>query len=103
MGVFGLKLCISVYTIVDIHATKLQGDKVNISVAISIVNNLIMELTQQCDNLDVFLDEVLEERFTNNTLARDSTPITTYNYYDEIENPTCPSTSKKKNSPLKCK
>ena len=86
---FGLKFCI-VYTIVDTHATQLQGDKVNIYVAIFMVKNISMELIQQRDNFDEFWDEVLEERVTINKLAKENETITDYDYYDEIEEPTCP-------------
>ena len=51
---FGLKLSIALYTIVDKSTTTLQGDGVNISVALRMVRGLIDELSKKRDDFDNF-------------------------------------------------
>ena len=87
---FGLKLSIALYTIVDKSATNLQGDGVNISVALRMVRDLIDELTKKRDDFDDFWDEVVNERKTINELADDNEILQNFNIYDGIEEPQCP-------------
>ena len=68
-GIFRLKLCMSIYIIVDTHTTQLQVNNVNISVVMFIVKHLIWELVQHHNNFDVYWDEVLEKKNTLNKLT----------------------------------
>ena len=59
---FGLKLSIALYTIVDRSATTLQGDDVNISVALRMVRDLVEELSKKRDDFDNLWNEAIAER-----------------------------------------
>ena len=59
---FGLRLSITVYTIVDSHAIYLQGTDVNISSAMEILRNIVKELTVQKNDYEDFWKESLKER-----------------------------------------
>ena len=86
----GLRLSILLYKTVDHHAKNLQGDNVNISVAIKMVVTLVKELERHKDNFDNFWDEVIEERLLINESVNNIPIIRDFNAYDEIEAPVCP-------------
>ena len=86
----GLRLSILLYKTVDRHATMLQGDNVNISVAIRMVVSLVRELESHKDNFDEFWEKVIEERLQINESVNNNCIIRDFNAYDEIEQPSCP-------------
>ena len=87
---FRLKLRIKLYTIVDKHAKILQGDDVNISVALKMVRNLVKELKYQRDDHDSFWDDAITERNTINELANNNEILKNFTTYDGIQEPQCP-------------
>ena len=85
-----MKLSIALYTIVDRSATTLQGDDVNISVALRMVRDLVEELSKKRDDFDNFWNEAIAERKTINDLANDNEILQNFTIYDGIEEPQCP-------------
>ena len=90
---FGMKLCIRLYATVDSYSTKLQGDNVNISVAIHYVKKLVQELEAKRDNFEYFWEEVNDERKHVNDLVSLNETLVNYSLYDGIEKPQCPRAS----------
>ena len=90
---FGMKLCITLYATVDSYSTKLQGDNVNISVAIHYANKLVQELEAKRDNFEDFWTEVNDERKDVNNLVSLNEILNKYSLYDGIEEPKCPRAS----------
>ena len=90
---FGMKLCITLYSTVDSFSTKLQGNDVDISVAIHYVKKLVQELEAKRDNFEDFWQEVNEERKDVNNLVSSNDTLNKYSLYDGIEEPQCPRSS----------
>ena len=77
----------------DSFSTKLQGNDVDICVAIQYVNNLVQELEANRENFEDFWEEVNKERKDVNNIVSLNELLNKCSLYDGIEDPQCPRSS----------
>ena len=86
----GLRLSIKLYIIVDFRATILQGNNVNISVALKMMRDLVKKLKYQRADFDNFRVAAITRRNTINELVDNNRILKKFTSYDGTEEPDCP-------------
>jgi hypothetical protein len=81
---FGLKLCILIFIPIDVTATCLQKDDINISDAMSQLKKLCRKLLELKDNFEDFWEDVEQQRNDLNNQFQDDDVVGPSPWFDQI-------------------